>query len=217
VVSLLTINLYNGRADAAELADLLDQLRPDVVAAQELAPDAALVLADRFHHGFLRPATDYTGMGLVAARPLVEMTAVPIPGHRGVAGRLGDLLVITIHLANPVMFPPTLALRRRQVEALSSWLSHTPHPGQRVLMGDFNATPLWPAYRRLTRLMPDGVAAWAKEQGKRPSRTWGYHPRLPAMLRIDHVLVEGMKVTDSSVHRLRGGDHRALWVRLERP
>lgn len=207
---VLTANLYNGRADAAGLARVLDAVRPDFMAAQELAPDAARVIADRFSHGMVAPATDHTGMALVGHEPLA-VRRQPLP-HRDALVAEGPVTMWCVHLANPVDIPPPWRERRRQVHALESFL--TASTGPTLVVGDLNSTPVWPAYRRLARHLEDGVADWAEAAGGRPRRTWGYRPWLPAMLRIDHALVRDLKVHDSFIVRIPGCDHRGLVVDL---
>lgn len=207
---VLTANLYNGRADAAGLARVLDEVRPDFMAAQELAPDAARVIGERFSHGMVAPATDHTGMALVGHEPLT-VRRQPLP-HRDALVAEGSMTMWCVHLANPVDAPPPWRGRRRQVHALESLL--TTSTGPTLVVGDLNATPLWPAYRRLTRHLGDGVAEWAETTGRRPPRTWGYRPWWPAVLRIDHALVRDLKVHDSFIVRIPGCDHRGLVVDL---
>ncbi|CAN5854679.1 hypothetical protein BH23ACT5_BH23ACT5_00330 [soil metagenome] len=209
---LLTFNLFNGRARPQSVADLIDRLRPDVVAAQEMAPDAAAVISARLGHGRLDPSTDHQGLGLASLEPM-EVTRVPLPHRDAMVGRLDDMTIWAVHLANPVGFPPPFSARRAQVVALAS---HLADAERTVVVGDFNATPIWPAYRRLTSgPFVDGVLEWARRVGTRPSPTWGYKPWLPASLRIDHVFVTGVEVTGVEVARVRGTDHRALVVDLE--
>lgn len=208
MLRVLSANLYNGRADPASLARLLDEMRPDVVAAQELAPNAAEVIADRLPHGLVSPALDHTGSAIAARFPL-EVRRIPLP-HRGALVAQESITIWCVHLANPVDAPPPLRKRRQQVLTLESKLRET--TGPTLLVGDLNSTPVWPAYRRLTTLLDDGVAEWACRTGRRPRRTWGYRPWMPAMLRIDHALVRDVKVQNCQVRRITGADHRALIV-----
>jgi endonuclease/exonuclease/phosphatase (EEP) superfamily protein YafD len=209
--SLLTVNLYNGRTNSADLDALIDRLQPDVVAAQELAHDAATVLSDRYRFGAIQPATDHSGMALAAVRPM-KVEALPLPHRSGLIGDFDGTEILAVHLANPMAVPFVFEERKAQVAAVMEMLAK---PARRILVGDLNATPIWPAYRRLTRVLTDGIAELASSRTVRPRPTWGYRPWLPAFLRIDHVLVSGMVVTEASVHRMKGGDHRALFARLE--
>lgn len=205
---VLTANLYNGRADAAGLAAVLDRVRPDFMAAQELAPETADVIVDRFPHGMIAPAVDHSGMALVGHEPL-SVRRQPLP-HRDALVAEGPAIMWCVHLANPVDAPPPGRERRRQVSALADLVEDSEGPA--LVVGDLNATPMWPAYRRLTRHLEDGVAEWARRNGRRPDRTWGYKPWMPALLRIDHALVRDLKVHDSFTVRIPGCDHRGLVV-----
>ena len=52
---ILTQNLYNGRADPEGLRRALNRYEPDVVAVQELSPNAASVLQSWGDDGLLDP------------------------------------------------------------------------------------------------------------------------------------------------------------------
>jgi endonuclease/exonuclease/phosphatase family metal-dependent hydrolase len=182
-----------------------------LVAAQELAANAATVLCDRYRFGLIRPATDHSGMALAAVRP-IEVKTLPLPHRTGLIAKFEGIEILSVHLANPLAVPVVFKERKAQVAALMEVLAT---PARRILVGDLNATPAWPAFRRLTEVLTDGIGELASSKRKRPTPTWGYRPWLPAFLRIDHVLVSGLVVTEASVHRLKGADHRALFVRLE--
>ncbi len=214
-IRVMTVNLLNGRADPASFAALVDEVRPDVVAAQELGPNAAEVVTERFSFGIVDPGEDHMGRALVATRPF-RVTDLELPYRPGLRGFLDvdgiETEILSVHLANPVA-PPRgrLPERRRQIEALERWLRRR---CPRILMGDLNSTPAWPAYRRLTAHLDDVVARWAQETGVRAPRTWGHRPWWPAVLRIDHVLATGFVAVGVDVRRVRGTDHRAVVVDL---
>jgi endonuclease/exonuclease/phosphatase (EEP) superfamily protein YafD len=84
-------------------------------------------------------------------------------------------------------------------------------------VGDLNATPNWPAYRRLRGRFDDAAEQAARRVGRAPGRTWGPWPGSPRLLRIDHVLVQGLVGTGSRVLPLRGSDHSALVAELDLP
>lgn len=211
MLRVMSANLLNGRADPDDLAEIIDRLQPDVVAAQELGPNAAEVIADRLPYGLLHPAWDYAGMGLASIHP-IQVRRHPLP-HRDAMVAEGDLTIWTVHLANPVDFPPPVKRRPAQVGALEKAID----PDRpTLLVGDLNATPSWPAYRRLTRRLQDGVADWARRNNQAPAPTWGYRPGFPAMLRIDHALVSHAVVRSARVEVVPGSDHRALVVDVEK-
>lgn len=212
---LATVNLYDGRVVPADLVRFLDETQPDVVCAQEVGHNAARILTERYRYGAVEAAFHWTGRALVSRLP-IEVRPLPLPfrgGYRGVVepAAIGRLEILTVHLGNPVDIPRGLVARRAQLAALEPILAE---PGRRVLAGDLNSTPAWPAFRRLRRHLDDGVADWAAREGIRPPRTWAKWRGWPPWLRIDHVLTRGVQVDGARAHSIRGLDHRALVVDL---
>jgi endonuclease/exonuclease/phosphatase family metal-dependent hydrolase len=99
------------------------------------------------------------------------------------------------------------------VTALTGYLSAAER-AHRVVVGDLNATPLWPAYRELARHVPDAVATHARRRGARAARTWGPWPGAPRLLRIDHVLARGIAVLHAETVELPGSDHHGVLVEV---
>lgn len=215
MLRVMSANLFNGRTRPDALAAALDRIRPDVVACQELAPNAAEVIAARLPHGALDPRDDHWGGG-IATRREVEISTVPLTARDGWCARLDEstwpeihrpLAVTSFHFTNPVDRPVrnSLAERRGQVRDALAHIGTTEIP--HLLVGDFNSTPLWPAYRRLAEHIDDGVAT----DGPR-RRTWGPWWWFPRVLRIDHAFVRGLRVTSTQLVRIKGMDHSALVV-----
>jgi endonuclease/exonuclease/phosphatase (EEP) superfamily protein YafD len=100
------------------------------------------------------------------------------------------------------------------VHGLSRWLDDHPHAA-RVLCGDLNATPLWPAYRRVAERLTDVVHHHAARSGTRAPRTWGPWHGAPRLLRIDHVFASGGQVLDVRHVPIAGSDHDAVVVDFE--
>ena len=115
-----------------------------------------------------------------------------------------SLQIIGVHLANPVNGRDAIRQRGEQVRAIVGQAES--HDGPTLVVGDFNATPLWPAYRRLRRRFRDGIA----DAETFPSRTWAPFPNWPGLLRIDHMLTDGVTLVDVAVERVEGSDHRAV-------
>ena len=216
---LFSANLANGAADPEALALAIGILDPDIVAAQELGPDCARVLSVFYDHGVLEPGIDFAGRGLVGHRPF-EVEELPIPRRSGLVGHLAGprwnsgphgLAIASVHLTNPTTRPlgKSRITRQRQVEWLGSYFSNS---RTHVILGDMNATPMWPLYRRLRVLGTD-----AARSAGRPQRTWSLAPWHPAMLRIDHAFVTGVSVLDVQTYKIRGSDHRALVVDITVP
>lgn len=216
VMRVFTVNLLNGEADPRDLDRALAATNPDVVAAQEIAPNAAVVLEQRFSHGVVKPGTDFRGKALVANFP-ISVEEVPFTFRPILRGRTthldGDLEFLNVHMANPIDGRRgRLPERKGQVRDLLDLIEE---PGRRVVAGDFNSSPAWPAYRVINGRVRDVVAEWGRANQTRIPRTWGWRPGWPKMLRIDHVFAEGLHATNVQVIDIAGTDHRAVCVDLE--
>jgi len=221
---LMTANLWHRRTDPDALAELLQDVAPDVLAVQELGPEQAESIASVLPYGRLEPRQDYDGMGIALRRPgLVDNLSLP---HRDARiarlapgswpGLSAPLEIVNLHVIAPHAPPPwrTFATRFGQVRGLARWLDANPH-GARVVCGDLNATPAWPAYRRLAERLRDVAHEHAAAAGGRPQRTWGPWHGAPRLLRIDHVFASGGLVLDLRVVAVLGSDHSAVVVDFE--
>jgi len=220
---ILTANLWNGGADPERFAALLRELAVDVACLQELAPEQAEAVAEVLPHGRLEPATDHDGMGIALRRP-APLEALPLPRRALRTARLAPeawpglvapLSVWNVHIEAPHSRPGSLWRRRRQLRALLAHLERGAG-GRLVLLGDLNATPLWPVYRRIAARLPDAAREVAARRGERPRRTWtpAAGDRHPRLLRIDHVFARGVDVLELRAVNVPGSDHDALVVDL---
>lgn len=214
-IRIMSANLFNGRTRPEALASALDEVEPDVVACQELAPNAAEVIADRFPHGTLEARTDYWGGGIAASRE-VHVSTVPLQARDGWSAGLDpsawpelgvSMSVTSVHFTNPIVRPVRTSLDQRRGQLAGSLTHIEETSGPLVLVGDFNSTPAWPAYRRLAESIEDGVAAIGAHR-----RTWGPWSWFPRVLRIDHAFVRGARVVSARQVRIAGMDHSALVV-----
>ena len=213
---VLSANLANGRADLDGFAALVEAVDPDVVTVQELVPEHADALARLLPFGKLEPARDHNGMGIALKAP-GSVRPLPMPYRSAYVAELpwpGDdepVEILNVHLAAPHVPSVVQRIRDRrdQVSAIFAHLDATPGR-RRVVVGDLNATPLWPAYRRLRTRLLDAAAEVARRDGRRAARTWGPWSGSVRLLRIDHVLVQGLVATETRVLPLRGSDHSAL-------
>lgn len=217
----MTANLLGIRAVSASLSEVLDRIQPDVMVTQELAPDAAEVIADRFPHHRLQPRVDHGGNGIASLIP-AEFGEVPLPWRPGLWGRVeigGTRPVIAgVHMRNPVVMPwwRSARIRGDQLDALFQWADGFVDPDAPfVVAGDMNASPSWPVYRRLAERWDDLVAEAAADAGVKPESTWAWRPGWPRLLRIDHVFGAGARVVRTRVEPVRGSDHAAVVVDLE--
>jgi endonuclease/exonuclease/phosphatase family metal-dependent hydrolase len=219
---LLTANLFNGGADPSALADLVREHAPDVVAVQELGPEQAEALSAVLPHGALEPATDFTGMG-IALRGPAGLRRIPL-AYRDARLALLDpadwpgleqpVEIVNMHFAAPTARPfwRQPGVRRRQLRGLLAHLDADPGRA-RAVVGDFNATPLWPVYRGLARRLEDLARSHARATGGRPGRTWPSWAPSP-LLRIDHCFARGLDLHGLRVLAIPGSDHRGLLVDL---
>lgn len=218
----MSANLRNGGAEPAALADLVRRVAPDAVLVQEITPEQAKALAGVMPAGQLTPARDHQGMG-IALRAPGTVRRLRLPGRDALLTDLAldglpRVELVNVHLTAPHVQPTwrTLAHRRGQVRGLVRHLS-AGGLRARVLMGDLNATTVWPAYRRLVARLGDAAVAAALGNGHRPQATWGPWSGAPRLLRIDHALVSGVSVLALQVLPLPGSDHSAVVVDVGLP
>ena len=85
------------------------------------------------------------------------------------------------------------------------------------MVGDFNATPIWPVYRAMAAVLEDLALTHARATGRRPRRTWPSWPEPLGwfrFLRIDHCFGHGLEVHHCEVVDLPGSDHKGLLLDL---
>lgn len=214
-IRILTVNLWNGRAEPQALADVIARAEPDAVLAQELAPEQAKAIEKLLPHGLLMPRRDKCGMGLALRRP-ASVTLLPLPRREALVARIAPgqwgafseaLEIINVHLSAPTRLS-RIPLRRAQVKLLREYLVRAPMP--RVLAGDLNSMRISPAYRVLRTLLRDA----ALEHRPFAAPTWSFGAGWPRFLRIDHVLTRGFRTVDLEVMHVRGSDHSAVLATL---
>ena len=216
----MTANLLHDRGDPDAFAQLLARTEPDLLVTQELSRQCADVIADSFPNHHLRPASGFGGRGMASRFPAsfgdIDM---PVrPGTWAMAAVDGRLLrLVGMHLVNPIQFPwwRSVRARSRQLEALFDWADGADDDFALVVAGDMNASPRWPAYRRMAHRWPDLVSRRADERGVTPERTWAWRPGWPRLLRIDHVFGQGVAVHETKVAAIEGSDHHAVIVDME--
>lgn len=224
---IVSANLWNGRAHPQAFSELVTGLEADVVAVQEMTPEQADALAEVMPHGQLMPARDHSGMGLATRWP-VEMSLIPLYMRSAPVVRLSPndwpqlrspLEVVNVHIFAPHVVLPKLGLpaRRRQIRDFERFLADEGRDSlrdSRVLVGDFNATPLWPVYRWFARRFTDAASLAAARLGRPVRPTWGPWYGAPRILRIDHGFVRGFEVEEFQVVTVRDSDHGAVVLDL---
>jgi endonuclease/exonuclease/phosphatase family metal-dependent hydrolase len=229
----------DGKLDVGRVAAVIGQSRPDIVALQELdvgrarsgGIDQAHAIATRLGMSFhfnsaLSVEEERYGDAILTALPERMVKSGPLPTPRPLRrleprGALwvqietagGPLQVITTHLG---LVPQE---QKTQVAALlgKDWLGHPDCRDPTVLLGDFNATRRYAAYKALTRRLRD--VQRAADGGRRPGRVVRTFPSRLPVLRIDHVFVSasveatGLFAPDTALARV-ASDHLPLVVDL---
>ena len=220
---VLSANLWGGRADHQALARQIEELDVDAIAVQELSPVQASAISEVLPYGKLEATPDRGGMGIALRHPgnvqrldlchrdarVVELLPDEWPD-------LSDRIeLVNVHFQAPHCFPPwrSLARRRAQLRRLMAYLQGVPKP-RRAVVGDFNATPIWPVYRSLASHLNDAAMLHAQVTGSRPARTWGPWHGSPRLLRIDHAFLRGLNVDHFEVVEVTGSDHSGILTDL---
>ncbi|MHB1963198.1 MAG: endonuclease/exonuclease/phosphatase family protein [Acidimicrobiales bacterium] len=202
----------------AELSDV----GADLVILQEVTPEHAASLESAaalagLGHRWVTASDGHRGMGIWSRFELDRCGTVDAGGEPQLRTVLrlpggGELGVYGVHVPAPLpgrLRCWTRALRSLQAEAARS-LQESGRP--LVMAGDFNTPAYLPHFRDLLRRGLDDAAA-----GHPAARrmTWPNHPWLPALFRLDHVLVSpGLLVDSYRVGRGSGSDHRPVVVDL---
>ena len=193
------------RLDVGRVAEVLAELKPDIVAMQELdvgrartgGVDQAHEIARRLDmachfHAALKVEEELYGDAILTCFPERLVKVGPLPGHPGIRmleprGALwveveiegAAVQIINTHLG--------LVPKEQQIQATylagPDWLAHPDCQGPTILLGDFNATATSVVYRTLTRTLKA-----ARRLAPRQTPTATFPSRLP-VLRIDHLFV----------------------------
>jgi endonuclease/exonuclease/phosphatase family metal-dependent hydrolase len=220
---VLSMNLCRGRAEHEALGRKLEEFDVDVVAVQELTPGLAGVISQVLPHGKLEPTANGEGMGIALRHPgNVERLALRGRDARVVELAPGEwpdlpdrIELVNVHIEAPHCFPQwrSLARRRDQLRSLDAYLRGVPKR-RRAVVGDFNATPIWPFYRAVASHLEDAAKLRAEATRRRPARTWAPWKRAPRLLRIDHAFLRGLAVDRFEVVDVAGSDHGGILTDL---
>jgi endonuclease/exonuclease/phosphatase (EEP) superfamily protein YafD len=202
---------HNGRT--AEMARAVARLDADVLAFTEYTSAHAgglyvAPLTEAFPYRIERPEPRAGGSALWSRYPLTEVTAPPAL-YSSTAAVVAGPSPVTVYVVHP---PNPLDELHHWLDELAriAELRQTARPPAMVV-GDFNATPWHPPFRRLLD------AGWRDAHhlaGRAFTNSWPTDRWLiPPLLRLDHALIDdSLAVSDVVDVRLPGSDHRGLVV-----
>jgi len=217
----MSANLRWGQADPAALVAQIRRLEIDAIGLQELGHEQAEAISEELPYGVMTPADGAAGTGIALRRP-AKIDVVPMafrPLHTALLepaewdGIDAPVEFASTHFAAPHVKPYGSGAwhRRCQLRDIERYLLSTPRD-RRVLVGDFNATPWWPAYRRIASQLTDAAVEVAQVRGRPLERTWGPWPGSVRLLRIDHAFVRGLRPCEFEVVGIDGSDHDAIVI-----
>ncbi|WP_084038601.1 endonuclease/exonuclease/phosphatase family protein [Demequina sp. NBRC 110053] len=219
-LTVATVSMTFGQADPHAVVALVRDHEVDVLAIQELTPEAAEALVaagleDELAHDAAYPEPGFTGTGLWSREPLLSETAVPGFVSRTIRAELdavGGLTVVAPHPAAPG--PWRHEGWSADTTALVSLLDGI--DGPTLVVGDLNLTRDHRAFRDL---LDQGLIDAVDQAGAGLPMTFPEQRTAFPFVAIDHVLARDVDfaATDVDTDVVAGSDHRALVVTYAYP
>lgn len=213
-VMLVNVNRWNSRADLVE--ECVREMNPDILVLQEVHAEwlnRLGQLSETYPYRKACPREDCFGMAMLSKSPLKD-AAIEYLGTAGVPSVSAevDIRGRSLFILGTHPLPPGSAEyarhRNEQLAAIPGFLKPIKLPV--VLLGDLNASPWCPYFRKL--LKDTGLVDSGRGYGIRP--TWPSHNPL-LRIPIDHCLVSpGIAVAHRQVGQYIGSDHYPLIVDL---
>ena len=228
-VRVLSLNQLFSNSDLQRLEATLVAHDADIVALQELSPEFAEVLQERFKARYpyqvLRPSSGPDGLGVISHFPLRETYEASYRGQElTVRHPQGAFTLINLHFQVPFesdegtsfrsfAFDPTV--RNAQLANLVRAVAEVPRA---LVVGDFNLSDREPGYRRLAGFMTDAYRRTRSGFGMTfpVSRRVVGIPLAP-LLRIDYIWARGLEPLSAARDCDSGSDHCALIAELALP
>ena len=227
-VTVMTVNMFIGAADPADVVRLVRSHDVAVLAVQEFTPRAAAGLSaagldSLLPHHALADEAGTTGSGLYSRYPMTGQASRRGDGGGLQEGNLQAYATIEVPGAGPVFVESAHPLAPFALAAESAWredLASLPRADRdgvpKLVLGDFNSTL---DHAALRELISHGYRDAAAATGKGWLGTWGpYAGRPIPPITLDHVLAdERIGVRDVGVHPVAGSDHHAVIASLTLP
>lgn len=209
-LTVMTLSLREGRADAGEIVALARDRDVDVLVLEEVTPAAR----DRLRAAGLDDLLpNVGGIARDGSRGTMVFSAYGLSEQQEIASRNGayrlrvaakePFWLIAVHTSQPLELPAEWAKDWRAVNQVADDLE-----GPRIVVGDFNATL---DHRPVRDLLGTGLTDAAERANEGWQPTWPGLPGLAGIVTIDHVLhsTEFDTIRTTS-ERVRGTDHQAL-------
>ena len=219
-LTVLSFNVFKGRADTTALAETIRVAKPDVVVLAEAGERFRRLLQERIadlgYRSWINDPSDQAnvyGIVVLAASKLGAVTAEPLALNttyrwmRLTGGTLGSADLVAVHVAAPV--GKSLQRWAAELGMLQRWC--TPGHGATILVGDINATLDQAPLRSAIADCADASA----DRGQGLVATWpSSWPRWFGV-QIDHVFTAGgPRPARVDILDLPGSDHRALLAQV---
>ncbi len=218
---VMATNMRLGGADAESIVDLVREAGVDVLAVQEITPqaEAALLaagLGETLPHQEIHLELGAAGSAIFSRLPFSDagMRKASDPGFNQAYATvtLGNGTSVVVESVHPIA----------PIEQVDRWLTGLRNqlrgdgPGPpRILAGDFNATL---DHRALRDVLATGYRDAADAVGAGFTATWPFYGRRSAItprIAIDHILVPaGIGVRDFRAVPIESSDHRAIIATL---
>lgn len=233
-IRVMTYNALGYNPDTEGTIRVVEQMNPDIIALQELAPEHATALEKalgaKYPHRRMDARKGVTGSGIMSRYPLRDINAQSLL----TSAWIGTPMAVEIDvLGKPLQFvnfhtyagPMYTRIREDQCRLLAEFAAA--HPGPLIFAGDLNATDQNTAYAIVTRSMHDAwrEAGWGMGHtfpGKPTPDIGGSRPvilGIPVpqwLVRIDYIFHSNSLVTiDAQMGPGdAGSDHRPVVVTL---
>lgn len=225
-LSVLQLNVYAANTKHQAVADLVTQLKPDIVCLDEVSFEWEKAMTEKlapagYTNKIARPRADTFGIAIYSRLPLIEPQIIesknnnnqtnhfPVPAIFAKVACGGENVSIIAAHPLPPMDEATFALRNEEFAAINAARDTTVRDPF-VLVGDLNCTP-WSYYfhKLMLRSKVKNTALGFGLQPTWPTYMLGF--RIP----IDHVLAsEQFIATNYQVLSNCGSDHYPVFVQL---
>lgn len=216
-VMILNVNTENSQHE--RVLGEIRRVQPDVLLLMEVDTRwlrALRELTNSLPHAVLAPREDNFGIALFSRQPLASSDVVET-GEAGVPSIISvtevggrKLLLVGTHPLPPSN-PENARLRNEQLDKLASVVVGQKLPA--VMMGDLNATPWSPHFRKLERSA--SLRDTSRDAGWRPTWPTSFPP---LWIPLDHCLVSPeLGVASRTIGNRVGSDHYPVIVDLVLP